>query len=129
MARIEWVKYRLENWALWKERESRGSLGYYTQSAFLKEFAEDRYRESIIPIDDVDASITNEAVESLRATRAHLYQTLHAIYCRGIGIREAARRAGVVESTIKARIDEADRALSQWFGERAERQRRAVMST
>lgn len=36
MARIEWVKQRLDNWARWKEREQRHGLGFYTQSAFLR---------------------------------------------------------------------------------------------
>jgi hypothetical protein len=34
MARVEWVKQRFENWALWKERENRGGLGFYTSSSF-----------------------------------------------------------------------------------------------
>lgn len=127
MARIDWVKYRLNNWALWKEREASGGLGFYTQSAFLNEVAtSDRYRESIIPVDDVDASITNEAVESLKPERSHLYQTLQHIYPKGLGIKETARRLGRVESTIKAQLEQADRVLSDWFGERAEKRKRVI---
>ena len=65
MARIEWVKQRLENWALFKAREAGGGLGFASQSSFLGEADSSRYRESRIPIDDVDASVTDEAVESL----------------------------------------------------------------
>lgn len=126
MARIEWVKHRLENWALWKDRESRGGLGFATQAAFLNDASSDRYRESRIPVDEVDASLTNTAVESLRPDRSHLYMTLQHIYVQGIGIRETARRMERVESTIKANLDAADHALSQWFGERAEKAKRVI---
>jgi hypothetical protein len=123
MARIEWVKVRLQNWALWKDRESRGGLGYATQSSFLKEAHQAGYRESIIPVDDVDAALTNTAIESLRASRPLLYATLQAYYVKGWGEKESARRLNVSESAIRARLEESDRALMGWFGERAERQR------
>lgn len=127
MARIEWVRHRLENWALWKERESKGGLGFASQSSFLNEAATtDRYRESRIPVDEVDASLTNTAVESLRPTRPHLYMTLQHIYIQGIGIKQTARIMAKNESTIKANLDQADHALSEWFGERAELAKRAA---
>lgn len=118
MARIEWVRHRLNNWALWKERESRGGLGFASQSVLLSE-PTGGYRESTMPIDDIDASVTNTAVESLRLPRAHLYMTLQHIYIKGLGIKETARRMARAESTIKANLDQADHALSEWFGERA----------
>ena len=125
MARIEWVKHRLYNWALWKDREGRGGLGFATQAAFLNIAAStDRYRESVMPIDDVDAALTNSAVESLRGDKMHLYITLQFIYIKNLGIKETARRMARAESTIKANLDAADHALSAWFGERAEKQKR-----
>ena len=125
MARIEYIKIKLNNWALWKDRENHCGLGYARQSAFLSVAgSHDRYREAIIPVDDVDASTTNTAVESLRPKRPQLYDTLQAIYVRNLGIKEAARRMGRAESTIKANLDAADHALSQWFGERAENSKR-----
>lgn len=119
MARIEWVKHRLNNWALWKDRESRGGLGFATQCAFLSERV-DRYREAQLPVDDVDAEITNQAVESLRDGKQHLYMTLQSIYVKGIGIKMTARMMARAESTIKANLDSADHALSEWFNARAE---------
>jgi len=123
MARIEWVKHRLDNWALWKERENSGGLGYASRSVLLSE-AVDRYREAFIPVVEVDAAVTNQAVESLRPARSHLYVTLQHIYIAGVGIKETARRMARAESTIKANLDQADHALSEWFGERAEKQKR-----
>lgn len=122
MARIEWVKHRLENWALWKERESRGGLGYATQSVLLADPV-DRTREIQLPVDEQDAALTNTAVESLRNGKGHLYLVLQYIYIQGIGVRETARKMCKAESTVKANLDHADHALSQWFGERADKQR------
>lgn len=119
MARIEWVKHRLDNWALWKDRESRGGLGFATQSAFLAERV-DRYREAQLPVDDVDAEVTNQAVESLRDGKQHLYKTLQCIYVKGIGIKMTARMMARAESTISANLDSADHVLSEWFNARAE---------
>lgn len=126
MARIEWVKLRLNNWALWADRERSGGLGYNTQSVLLAEpGGRDGYRESIIPVDETDAALTNTAVESLKLTRLHLYVTLQHIYPSGLGITETARRMGKACSTVSANLDEADRALRDWFAARTERQQAA----
>jgi DNA-directed RNA polymerase specialized sigma24 family protein len=125
MARIEWVKPRLENWARWKGRGSSGRLGYARSSVLVGE-PTDGYREAPLPVDDVDASVTNTAVESLRAGRSHLYMTLQLIYVAGVGVRETARRMARAESTIKANLDQADHALSQWFGERSEKNKKSL---
>lgn len=119
MARIEWVKQRLDNWALWKEREANGGRGFYAATSFLKEgSSQGGYRETVIPVDEVDASTTNAAVESLRLTRSHLYVTLQLIYIDGIGIRATALKMAKAESTIKANLDQADHAISVWFRNR-----------
>lgn len=124
MARIEWIKQRLNNWALWKARESSGGLGFASQAAFLMDRV-DGYREVNInaTIDSTDAGLTNEAIEALKPARVHLYETLYCIYIRDTGIKGAARQLGKAESTISANLDQADYALSAWFGERAERKK------
>jgi Phage antitermination protein Q len=124
MARIEWIKQRLNNWALWKARESSGGLGFATQAAFLEDRV-DRYREVSLnsTIDTTDASLTDQAVESLKLPRPHLYETLHCIYIRDKGIKGTARQLCKAESTIKQHLDDADHALSAWFGARAERKK------
>lgn len=123
MARIEWIKHRLDNWALWKAREAGDGRGWASQSAFLGTFDSDRYREARVPIDEVDAGVTDQAVEALLPDRDHLYRTLQGIYPLALGIRETARQEGVAESTIKARLDQADHALRVWLTERAESKR------
>lgn len=122
MARIDWVKHRLHNWALWKVREASGGMGFAKQSILLVERV-DTSRESIIPVDEVDAEVTNQGVETMRLTRPQLYQTLQAIYPKGMGIKAAARARPCAESTIKAHLDIADGVLAVWFSERADKQR------
>lgn len=122
MARIEWVKLRLNNWALWRARDMSGGSGWASQSSFLFERS-GGYRESTVPVDDVDASVTNEAVEALKPDKVHLYDTLQCIYPHGMGIAATARRLCVAESTIKARLDQADQVLRLWFSDRAERKK------
>ena len=122
MARIECVKHRLDNWALWKARNEGGGLGFSSTTSFLHEVDSSRYREARIPVDEVDAGVTDQAVESLRPDRSHLYETLLLIYLRDSGIKGAARETGRAESTIKAHLDQADQVLAQWFTERQRRQ-------
>jgi hypothetical protein len=128
MARIEWIKHRLDNWALWKVREASGGLGWATQSVLLANRV-DESRDSPLPIDEVDAEKTNQAVESLKLGKGHLYMTLQLIYIKGIGIRETARQMSRAESTVKANLDHADHAVRDWFNAKTEAdhaQRRAV---
>ena len=130
MARIEWIKHRLDNWALWKVREASGGLGWATQSVLLANRV-DESRDSPLPIDEIDAEKTNQAVESLKLGKGHLYVTLQLIYVKGIGVRETARQMSRAESTVKANLDSADHALRDWFNAKAEAddaQRRVLAS-
>lgn len=120
MARIEWVRQRLENWALWHERGCGGGLGYATQSVLLSEPV-DGGRQAWVPVDEIDAAITDEGVESLKLGHGHLHDTLHLFYLRGIGIKETARLMARAESTIKAQLERADQLLALWFADRKRR--------
>ena len=120
MARIEYIKLRLNNWALWKAREAGGGLGFASQSSFLNDYDSDRYRESRIPVDDVDASQTDAAVEALKPDRVHLYETLQCIYPLAQGIKGTSARLGVAESSIRARLEQADLAIMQWLRDKRE---------
>ena len=125
MARIEWVKQRLSNWALWLERRDSGGLGFPSQSSFMREATTPGYREAIIPINDVDASVTNDGVQSLKLGRSHLYDCLQCIYVQDTGIRGAAVALCRAESTVKAQLCAADHALAAWFSERASKKEKS----
>lgn len=121
MARIEWVKQRLDNWARWKEREQRHGLGFYSQSAFLRVAVDSGgYREASIPVDDVEARQTDDAVQSLLADHGHLHRTLVLIYLEDSGIKAAALRLVCAESTVKARLDQADHLVAAFLRMRAQ---------
>lgn len=113
MARIEWVKQRLDNWARWKEREQRHGLGFYTQSAFLRVAVDSGgYREPEIPVDDVEAASTDEAVQSLLGSHPHLHRTLVLIYLEDAGQQVAAVKLSCALSTVKARLEQADHLIA-----------------
>jgi DNA-directed RNA polymerase specialized sigma24 family protein len=121
MARIEWVKQRLNNWALWKEREGRGSLGFYTASAFTKMVVDTSgYRELMSTVDDIEAQATDEAVQSLLGDHAQLHRTLVLIYLEDTGIRRAAGLLACAESTVKARLEQADHHIATFLRIRAQ---------
>lgn len=123
LVRVEWVRLRLENWALWKAREAGGGLGFASASSFLTEKVDqgrDGYRECVIPVDGIEAGVTDQAVTALRDSHSHLHVTLVSMYVRGAGIKATARSLGKAESTIHGHLEQADRVLSAWFGQRSE---------
>lgn len=122
MARIEWVKVRLNNWALWKVQESSGGMGFASQSSFLNDAPGQTRPEARIPIDEIDASVTDEAVESLKKPRPQLYRVLQCMYPKGMGIKATCRECECKESTVYSLLTVADAVLAVWFRERAEKQ-------
>lgn len=125
MARIDWVTVRLNNWALWKVRERSGGMGFATQAAFLNDAAGETRPEARIPVDEIEAAITDQAVESLKAPRPHLYRALQCVYPLGMGVKAAARECNCATSTIYSLLNVADGVLAEWFRERAEKARQA----
>ena len=130
MARIEWVKQRLDNWARWAVQREQGTLGYPKQSVFARMAGRGRRADTVIPIDVVDASVTDDAVQALRWDKPHLYLTVMHIYVHGWDIKRVACHLCRAESTIKAHLEQADHAIAAWLDAKAverERQRaRAV---
>lgn len=121
MARIDWVKQRLDNWARWKEREQSHGLGFYRQSPFLRMAVDGSgYRDLAIPVDDVEARDTDEAVQALLGEHAHLHRTLVLIYLEDSGIRNAAQRLACAESTVKARLEQADHHIATFLRMKAQ---------
>lgn len=121
MARIEWVKQRLDNWALWKERENRGGLGFYTSSSFTWDVVDTSgYREMMSTVDDIEAGKTDKAVQSLLGEHAQLHRTLALIYLEDKGIRATSLLMCRAESTIKANLEKADLLIATWLRLNAE---------
>lgn len=129
MARMQWIVHRLNNWALWKDRESSGSLGFAGRSSFLREPGGDGYRDAQIPVFDEEASITDQAVQSLKVARPQHHETLILYYIGGprqpkLTALGVAQWHGVSERAVHTRLEECDRAIARWLEERAENAKR-----
>jgi hypothetical protein len=123
MARIDWVRDRLEAWARWARERESGALGYPKKSAFLRVGSGGSMGSQALS--DGDASLTDTAVQSLRFTRPHLHKTLTYYYVQGLDIKRVAALMHKAESTIKAHLDASDHALALWFHLREEAQAQA----
>ncbi len=121
MARIEWVKRRLDNWARWHSQMNGGGLGFSSQAAFLNDMPGGD-REVKIPTDEIEASVTHDAVESFKASRPQLYAALYCMYPFGLGVSGTCSKLGCQRANVYALLDVADRELAAWFARRAEEQ-------
>jgi hypothetical protein len=124
MARIDWVRQRLEAWARWARECEAGALGYPKKSAFLRVGSGGGAMGSQA-LSDCDASLTDTAVHSLRFTHPHLHKTLQLYYIQGLDVKRVAKIMVKAESTIKAHLEASDHALCAWFTARQETQAKA----
>ena len=122
MARIDWVRSRLEAWARWARERESGSLGYPKKSSFLRVGSGAMGSQAL---SDGDASLTDTAVQSLRFTHPHLFKTLRHYYIDGFDIKRVAKLMVKAESTIKAHLEASDHVLGAWFTARQETQAQA----
>lgn len=118
MARIEWVRARLENWARWCAQQENSGLGYPTQTAFARLGGKGTRAEVALPILSLEAAETDQAVKSLQFSQSHLYEMLTLLYARGLPRHQVAIRMGRAESTIKRQLEDADHAIARWLQDR-----------
>lgn len=120
MARIEHIKRRLDNWALWKARMCSSGLGYHAVNVLAVDvWSRNSYNGNVIPHIDQEGEETNQAIEAMRVGKMHLYETLHAYYLQDLGVQLIARRMGKSPSTIHAHLSQADCFIAGWLQERA----------
>jgi predicted DNA-binding protein (UPF0251 family) len=118
MARIDWVRHKLENWARWCSESASGGLGYPMQSAFSRLGVSGCREDGWIPMMPLDAAETNQAVDSLKLTQPHLHMVLTLVFAKGLPRHLAAKKMGRAESTIKRNLEDAEYAIARWFSER-----------
>lgn len=128
MARLERIKKRLDNWALWKARQNDAGLGFHTRSVLAVDvWNRGSYNGAVIPHFEEEAALTDQAVESLKVGKGHLFVTLDWIYLRDLGVNETARRIGKSVATVHSHLDQADQAIAAWLEAWvAEQERRRV---
>lgn len=119
MARIEYIRYRLENWARWCARRDAGALGYPSTNILASWAGRGRRAEAVIPIDHIEAAQTDDDVAALRLTRSHLYLVLTLHYAKNLPIDQVARRMVRAQSTVRRNLEDADAALLQLHLNRA----------
>lgn len=119
MARIEWIEHRLQNWARWKLAAGGGALGYASVSMAEANADRDGYVEAAIPISDVEASETDEAIQRLNPPGLRL--TIVEVYTGRGGIKDKARRLCCGEATVHARVDQAHRQIAEHLNDRKRR--------
>lgn len=115
MARIEWVEHRLQNWARWRMCRGAGMLGYARADLASGQTGRDGFVEASIPISDVEASETDQAIQRLNPPGLAL--TLVEVYCGRGGLKDKARRLCCSEVTVHARVDQAHRQLVRLLDE------------
>lgn len=120
MARIEHIKRRLDNWALWKARLNSSGLGFHSVNVLAVDvWNRNSYNGSVIPHIDQEGEETDQAVEAMKPDRRHLYETLHAYYLQDLGVQLIARRLGKNPSTIHSHFSQADHFIAAWLQEQA----------
>lgn len=121
MARLDWIDSRLKNWERWYCSMHGKGLGFASQSVLLNDLP-GADREIRIPIDDIEGSITHDAVESLKDDRPRVYEVLYLVYPFGQGAGGAAKRLQCARSNVYALLEVGDRVLAEWFTRRSEQQ-------
>lgn len=114
MARLDWVRTRLENWARWCAQRESSALGYPRSTPFAKLGSNGGYG-AVVPIMDLDASEIDDAVQSLRLTASHLHKVLILTYAKGLPRNQVALAMRRAESTVNANLCDADRAVARWL--------------
>jgi len=125
MARIEHISWRLDNWGRWAQQQEAGGLGYPRTSVLARLGGQASSTSNQVPINDIEASETDDAVKSLQLTQSHLYLTLQLYYVEGLQVHQVSRRLHKAESTIKRHFEVADLAIQRWLEAKAEARQRA----
>ena len=122
MARIDDIENRLRNWARWKDGASGGRLNYSSVKwgAPMPKGPRDTYDSVPVPINDIEASETDQAVQRLPS---ELKATVIECYTGRGGEAEHLRVLCCAKATMYARIDRAHRLLADHFAAKQDRQR------
>jgi len=120
MARIQWVDVRLTNWARWRIGGRSGGLGYSHVNLDVPVVDGNGYdAQSIIPIDDAEASVTDSAISGLPS---ELRRTVEVWYLHPGSIATKGLLLACERVTIYTRLDRSDRLIAAWLGERSRMQ-------
>lgn len=114
------IERRLQNWGRWKHGAGAGGLGYAKVRIGIDVVDCDRDLDSVVPTINVEAEVTDRAVQSLQS---ELRATVEVYYVANGGMAAKARRLAVTEATIYARLRRARYLVSVWLSEHASKRR------
>lgn len=118
MARLDWIEARLVNWARWRAmRGGAGGLGYAAVRLSAANAGRGGYLSASVPVLDVEAHETDDAVRLLHPGGLRL--TVTEVYCGAGGLRDKARRLCCSEGEIHRRVGQAHTQLAEHFVARA----------
>lgn len=123
MARIPGIRDRLENWSRWCAKREGGALGYPSTNILARLAGTGSSWGNVIPTNSIEASETDDAVNSLKLHRSHLYLVLTLYYAYSLPLHRVAREMNRAESTVKRNLEDADAAIQAWLVDKAEKQR------
>ena len=117
MARLDHIHRRLVAWGAWRARREDAGLGFPKVNILLSMGGGGAagYRETVVPLNEIEAAETDRAVESLRLVKSHLYLTLHYVYIKNKGVTGTARAMARSRAAIHAQLDQADVEIQRWL--------------
>lgn len=118
--RIPEIQARLDRWAIWCDRATSGSSGSASWLAYMVDLAAgrrvhdgDRSYGCEIPVDNIECSRTNQAVNALPMELRQAVGAWHG--ARSGTLEEVARRLGIVKTTLWRRLGQADHRIAEWL--------------
>lgn len=102
----------MQNWARWTLTQGSGVLGYAAVNLADADAGRDGYIEAPVPVSDVEARETDDAVARLPG---ELKATVIELYLGKGGIKDKLARLYCAEGTLHRRIGQAHRLLADHF--------------
>lgn len=110
----EWLRARLDNWARWVVQRETGALGWSRQSPLIGWMPSAGVVEARIPIDDVGAGETEQALQGLRLVNGTWWRALQCVYV-GDPMADKRRRRPMGHAEIARVMGVTDRAVRNWL--------------
>jgi hypothetical protein len=132
MARVNWIHERLVRWASWAGEGGGGhseGVGGYDAAWTLRSVSQSASSDlwsSRVPFDALEAAETERAVTALPPELAGVVRLVYLKMAEHT-MADRARRLGMSDQTLRARLEQADARLVAWFGQKeAAREGRAA---
>lgn len=115
---------KLKNWGDWMRRRDEGGTGWGNSvlAGMMAKTTRSEYT-AVIPVDEIDASKTDSAVNSLLP---ELRKVALLWYVKGLSIRQMAREIGCSTTTVPVRVEQVRHGVAIWFREQEEARKRLI---